>query len=165
MTFRRIRQRIRKLRHILKSPRRIWRRKFLLTVSLRKESVIRLTDILKKCPVSNTKRSAFVSPRGSFSTACFLWISYGPFTLAIFAAISALFRGDLQSPVSTTGDLNRCVIASSLHGRFWNRRKIALEITAKIAGVNGPWDRANQTPFWFRVSCVPISLNCPVWFH
>ena len=50
----------------------------------------------------------------------------------------ARFRGDLQSPVSTTGDSNRYEIASSLHGRFWNSRKIAAEIAAKIASVNGP---------------------------
>ena len=43
----------------------------------------------KQCAVSNTKRTAFVSRRGSFSTACLLLLSYNPFTLASFAAISA----------------------------------------------------------------------------
>ena len=51
-------RRIRQLRDILKSPRRIWRTKFPSTVSLRKDSVIRLSDILKNSVQYQTRRES-----------------------------------------------------------------------------------------------------------
>ena len=45
-------------------------------------------------------------------------------------------------------------ISSSLH------REIAIEITAKIAGVNGPLDRGSQTLFGLDFHALPVSLNC-----
>ena len=77
-------------------------------------------------------------------------------TLAIFAAIfAAIFRGDFKrdfkSPESTTGDSNRRGITSSLHGRFWNRRKIA-------AKWNHRWNRSKNRQCKRTLCCTSGSL-------
>ena len=52
------------------------------------------------------------------------------------------FQARFHCVFKTTGDSNRCGIASSLHKRFEitleMAAKIAAEIAAKIASVNGP---------------------------
>ena len=113
----------------------------------------------KQSAESNTKRTTFVSRRGSFSTACFLLLLWRVYTGDFCCDFSGVFKRDFAAISSRTYKLLAITqwFESPVVYAIWSRREITLEITA--AKIDSIPELLLSPVSWIKFLPVPFSLN------